>query len=104
MKVMGNVVDAFRIPPAPPSEVAEASELFERIATEQAEAVAEFHRPPTSRRDDVNAANVAAAEARVEGTKPPSLTPTKVEARIAKAKEEADQLTEALDIAGTRLV
>jgi hypothetical protein len=104
MKSMGHPVEHFNVPHPAPEQVEKASAKFEEISAAFQEARARFYALKTSRLDDIAAANLAAANARVDGTKPPALTPSKIDAAIAKAETEMNVLSEACDVTGTALV
>jgi hypothetical protein len=100
---MGHAIEHFAIPSLAPEPVRAASEKFEAISAELQTTRAKMYALRTSRLDDIAAANRAAAEARIEGTKPPTLTAAKIEANLAKAEEETSTLHEATDLAHTTL-
>lgn len=103
MKSMGHPVEHLNVPHPGPAEVEEASAKFEEISAAFQAARAKFYALKTSHRDDRAAANLAHANARVEGKAAPSLTPAKIDANLAKAETEMNVLSEATDVAGTAL-
>lgn len=104
MRSMGHAIEHFAVPHPAPEPVEKASAKFEQISADFQAARAKFYALKTSRLDDIAAANLAAAEARVEGGKPPTLTPAKIDANIAKAEAEMNVLHEACDLAHTALL
>jgi hypothetical protein len=103
MKVMGNPVEHLNVPHPAPAEVEKASATFEDISAAFQAARAKYYALKTSLRDDIAAANLAHANARVEGKAAPSMTPAKIEANLAQAETEMHVLSEATDVAGTAL-
>lgn len=104
MRLMGNAVEHFAIPGLAPKPVQDASDKFEKFTADYQATRANYYALKTSRLDDIAAANLAAAEARVEGGKPPALTPDKIDANIAKVEQEMNVLHEATDLAHTALM
>ncbi len=104
MKWLGNVIEHFDVPHPAPEPVEKASAKFEETTEAYQAARARYYELKTSRLDDLKAANLAAAEARVDGTKPPTLTPSKIEKQLADAEAEMHLLAEATDLTGTALV
>jgi len=103
-RIMGYVLEHFRIPPEAPKPVQDASDAFEKATAEFASAQAEMYSLTASHKDDIAVANRAAAEARVSGGKPPKETPATVNARLDKAKADAEIAEATLDVAGDLLV
>jgi hypothetical protein len=103
MKSMGHPVEHLNVPHPAPEPVEKASAKFEEISAAFQAARAKFYALKTSLRDDIAAANLAHANARVEGKAAPSMTPAKIEANLAKAETEMSVLSEATDVAGTAL-
>jgi hypothetical protein len=103
MKSLGHPIEHFQVPPLAPEPVAQAAERFNQISAELQEAHGNYGRLSQSIHEDVAAANKAAAEARVEGKKPPRLTGDKVKANLIAAQAERDALLDAIDVAGDQL-
>jgi hypothetical protein len=104
MRVMGNVTEHFAVPHPAPAEVEKASAKFEEMTAAFQEARATYYRLLGSRLDDIQKANTASAAARIKGTKSTARTEAKIDADIARAKDEMDVLAEATDQAGNALL
>jgi hypothetical protein len=101
---MGNAIEHFAIPGLSPKPVQEASARFEQISADFQATRTRFYALKAARLDDIAAANMAAAEARVEGSAPPKMTPDKIDVAIIKAEQEMNVLHEACDLAHTALM
>jgi hypothetical protein len=107
MRNTGQVVSQFTLPPNPPKAVLEADEVFRRLAGEYAEVQSQLAEANELKEHEVRQAHIAAANARIQNTAPPTKTADKVaqswDENIRGLQTEALVIANALDTAGNAL-
>src|SRR5579871_6193422 len=101
-------VTEYRIPPLAPAPVAAANENFRRLAAEYADVQGRLSEAFALRESELGKVHAAAAQARIEGKRPPTKTTHTVEAewdeRLAVLRSELAAVADAVDQAGDTLL